>query len=220
MRGIFVTFEGGEGCGKTSQVELFRRFLAGKGLPHRVTREPGGTLLGEAVRRVLLEPRGEPVDPVAEALLFAACRAQLVREVIRPALEGGLVVVCDRFVDSSLAYQGYGLGVDLDFLGEINRVATQGLSPDLTFLLDMDVGAAAARAAARDGSPDRIAARDAGFHERVRAGYLRLADMQPERFCVLDASADPETTAAQVRERFLAFAGNRGAERACPSAGC
>ncbi len=211
---MLITFEGGDGCGKTTQIGLLAASLRERGIPVTVTREPGGTPLGERLRRLLLEPDGA-VDPWAEALLFAASRAQLVAQVIRPALADGQVVLCDRFGDSTLAYQGYGLGLDLDLLRSLNRMAAGGLVPDLTILLDLPPAEAGAR---RGGGPggDRIAARDAAFHERVRQGYLDLARAEPERVAVFDARRPVEEVAADVLAAAMAllearrFRGRRG----------
>ena len=190
MSGLFITFEGPEGAGKSTQLSLLVARLEQAGVAHTVTREPGGTPLGSRVRDVLLDPELD-FDPLPEFLLYSASRAQLVANVIRPALERGEVVVCDRYADSSLAYQGFGRGLDEALLGDITRAATGGLIPDLTVLLDLDPAVGLARAARR-GQPDRLEQADLAFHQRVRAGFLELSQREPGRFLVLDArcSAD------------------------------
>lgn len=193
---LFITFEGPEGAGKSTQLRRLAERLGAEGVRHVVTREPGGTPLGTRVRDVLLDP-GLTIDPLPEFLLYSASRAQLVREVIRPALERGEVVLCDRYADSSLAYQGAGRGLDTAFLRALTREVTGGLTPDLTVLLDLDPGVGLVRAARR-GQPDRLERADLGFHRRVRQGFLDLAAGEPGRFLVLDASQGVETLAAAI----------------------
>jgi dTMP kinase len=199
-RGVFITIEGPEGGGKTTQAERLRAHLESLGRPVHVTREPGGTWLGERLREVLLArtDRGAaPTDPLTDALLFNAARRQLVREVIGPALAAGTTVVCARFADSTLAYQGFGAGVPLDDLRSLARLATDDLEPDLTIVLDLPVEAGLARKA--PGDVTRFEAEfDLGFHRRVRGGFLALAADAPDRFVVIDASADLESVAAAV----------------------
>lgn len=193
---MFVTFEGADGSGKTTQAALLGERLAADGLEVVITREPGGTELGERIRELLLH--AGDVSPWAEAALFAASRAQHVDEVIRPALEHGAVVVCDRYVDSSLAYQGIARGLGLEAVLELNLAAVGGLLPELTFLLLLDPAASAARVG---GAPDRIEREDDGFHERVDAAYRELARRFPERIVVLDGRSDPVTIAEEVYGR-------------------
>jgi dTMP kinase len=189
IRGWFITIEGPEGSGKTTQAEALADHLARRGLEVHVTREPGGTWLGERIRDILLARTGSsaPTDPLADALLFNAARRQLVTEVIRPSLASGRTVVCARFADSTLAYQGFGAGVALERLRVLETAATDGLEPDLTILLDIPVAEGLARKA-----PDDVtrfeAEFDLAFHERVRDGFLALAATEPERFAVVDAS--------------------------------
>ena len=193
---LFITFEGPEGAGKSTQLaHLVRRLEAAK-LLHTVTREPGGTPLGLRVREVVLDP-ALTIDPLPEFLLYSASRAQLVQGVIRPALARGEVVVCDRFLDSSLAYQGAGRGLHGDFLRAVSREATGGLIPDLTVLLDLDPALGLARAAER-GQPDRLEQADLAFHERVRAGFLALAGEEPGRFLTLDATRPESELAGNI----------------------
>jgi dTMP kinase len=193
---VFVTFEGADGSGKTTQAALLGERLEADGLEVVITREPGGTELGERIRELLLH--AGDVSPWAEATLFAASRAQHVDEVIRPALERGAVVVCDRYVDSSLAYQGIARGLGLEAVLELNLSAVGGLMPELTFLLLLDPAASAARVG---GAPDRIEREDDGFYERVDAAYRELAGRFPERIVVLDGRSDPATIAEEVYGR-------------------
>jgi dTMP kinase len=179
-----ISLEGGERSGKSTQLALLSAHLRERGVTFVLTREPGGTPFGERLREVLLAPDLGPVTPLAEMTAFAASRAEVVARVIRPALERGEVVIADRYVDSSRAYQGYGLGVPLPVIDMVNRAATGGLLPDLTLLFDVDPTVAAGRAPER--GHDRIEARGPDFHARVRAGYLEIARGEPERFMVLD----------------------------------
>ena len=197
--GRLIAFEGVEGSGKSTQLELLRRLLEERGREVLVTREPGGTPAGERVRALVLDPAVE-LHPRAEALLFAAARAELVEAVIRPALERGAVVLCDRYLDSSLAYQGGARGLGRGPVEQINRFATGGLLPDLVVLLDLDPAAGLARRA-RD--PDRIEAQDLGFHRRVRDAFRDLAAAEPGRFAVVDAAAPVEEVADQIRAAVL-----------------
>jgi dTMP kinase len=200
---MFIAFEGGEGVGKSTQVDRAAHWLRAAG--HRVveTREPGGTPLGQELRRLVLDPAGE-VTPRAETLLYAADRAQHVDTVIRPAIEAGAVVLTDRYVDSTLAYQGAGRG--LDDARVITGWATGGLVPDLTVLLDLDPREGLARASARS-APDRLEADSLAFHEAVRAGFRALAAEAPARYVVLDAGADVEAVAEAVAAAIRARLG-------------
>ncbi|GHF33378.1 dTMP kinase [Deinococcus metalli] len=196
MTGLFVTFEGPEGAGKSTQLARLVERLSAQGTAHTVTREPGGTPLGTRVRDVLLDP-ALTIDPLPEFLLYSASRAQLVANVIRPALDRGDVVVCDRYADSSRAYQGAGRGLDGALLDHITAAATGGLTPDLTVLLDLDPEVGLERAARR-GQPDRLERADLAFHRRVRQGFLHLAQRDPDRFVVLDATLGPDELEARV----------------------
>ena len=189
----FITFEGGDGVGKSTLLAVLADQLTRAGIAHISTREPGGTLLGESLRKTILDPAFSGMNRRAEVLLYTASRAQLTAEVIRPALERGVWVVADRFVDATLAYQGYGRGMDLEPLRDIQFWATGGLTPDVTVLLDCDVELARTRRHGRCDAPDRMEMASRVFHERVRAGYLELARLEPKRFIVLDASEPPET---------------------------
>jgi len=173
-KGMFITFEGTEGCGKTTQVRLLAAQLRKRGRKVLLTHEPGGTPLGKSIRRILIHSK-KNMSPEAEALLFMASRAELVRRVIRPALLRGKVVVCDRWIDATYAYQGFGLGVLPEWIEAVGWGAVEGLEPDLTLLLDLDVGTGLRRAHGRIGHFDRIEKRSMEFHRRVRRGYLALA---------------------------------------------
>jgi dTMP kinase len=190
---MFVTFEGIDGSGKSTQATLLAERLAADGRDVVLTREPGGTELGERIRDLLLH--GGHVSPWAEALLYAASRAQHVDEVIRPALERGAWVVCDRYVDSSIAYQGVGRGLGLDRVLDLNLAAVGGLLPHRTFLLELDPAELADRL---QGDHDRLEREPGDFHARVAAGYRELAARFPERIVVLDASRPPEALAEEV----------------------
>jgi len=180
--GPFITFEGLDGCGKTTQAELLANVLERHGLPVVRTREPGGTALGECIRDIVLHSSSD-VKPMTEALLLAAARAQHVQEVIRPALARGEIVICERFVDSSIAYQGYGLGLSIETVREINRAATRGLVPDLTILIDWEGRQSPGEHS--EGSGDRVEGRGAEFYARVREGYACIARGAPDRVMVV-----------------------------------
>ena len=196
INGLFITLEGGEGAGKSVQLNALAMHLRGQGRKVITTREPGGTPLGERLREILLSLDSE-LDPLAEAMLFAAARAELVTTVIKPALDRGDFVVCDRYSDSTVAYQGYASGVDLMSIGQLNQLSTGGLVSDLTVLLDLPVE----EGLRRSGGTDRFEAEDAAFHERVRAGYLALAEHDSERWLVVDATQTPETVTETILER-------------------
>ncbi len=195
MPGKLFTFEGPEGGGKSTHAAALAQRLRGAGHAVKLTREPGGTWLGESVRSILKDHQQPPPTPVAELMLFLAARSQLVDEVIRPALAGGAHVICDRFADSTTVYQGYGRRLDKAQVRDLNQLATGSLTPDLTFLLDLDVKAGLLRAQLRQNAAgrgtDRIEHEALEFHERVRQGYLELARQEPRRFKVLDATRSP-----------------------------
>ena len=196
INGLFITLEGGEGAGKSVQLNALATHLRGQGRKVITTREPGGTPLGERLREILLSLDSE-LDPLAEAMLFAAARAELITTVIKPALDRGDFVICDRYSDSTVAYQGYASGVDLMSIGQLNQISTGGLVSDLTVLLDLPVE----EGLQRSGGTDRFEAEDAAFHERVRAGYLALAEHDSERWLVVDATQTPETVTETILER-------------------
>lgn len=192
--GFFIVFEGGEGAGKSTQVHALVESLRSQGRNVVRTREPGGSPTAEDIRSVLLKPQDEPMSPRCEALLFAAARADHVAKVIAPALAHGDAVVCDRFVDSSIAYQGFARSLDIDEIADLSRWATGGLQADLTVVLDIDPQAGLHRA--QDGN--RMEAESLDFHRAVRAGLLTLAERDPARYLVLDAQADQDDIAATV----------------------
>ena len=199
---LFVTFEGPEGGGKTSQMRFLAAYLREAGYQVLTTREPGGTPIGDRIRAVLLDPVHTEMEPPTEFLLFSAARAQLVAQVIRPHLAQGGVVLCDRYGDASLAYQGYGYGQDLEVLGIITRFATGALIPDLTFCLDVPVQVGLRRKSGGSGDAwNRMEQKEITYHERVRAGYLAMAAQEPSRWVVVDATADLRTVQAAIRER-------------------
>jgi dTMP kinase len=183
--GLFITFEGGEGCGKSTQSRLLLKKLEQQNIPVVLTHEPGGTALGNEVRKALKRKRDSSISPQAELFLLAASRAQLVAEVIRPALEEGKVVLCDRFTHSTMVYQGYGRGLDFTAIKMVNNMATGYLNPDLIILLDISPEQGLAR---KQRLKDRFELEDLSFHRRVREGYLKMATAEPDRWLVIDAS--------------------------------
>jgi dTMP kinase len=207
MKGIFITFEGPEGGGKSTQIARLAKRLRRLGRKVVCTREPGGTRTGEAIRNILQhDAAGESICPASETLLFEASRAQLVWKTILPALKKGACVLCDRFTDSTTAYQGYGRGLDIKTIAAINSFATGGLVPDLTVLLDVDVKRGFARLKQRNRrakiSHDRMEREAKAFHRRVRAGFLELAGRSPQRFAVIDANRDADAVEADVWNRL------------------
>ena len=205
---LFITFEGGEGSGKSFQAkELYRR-LSQLAIPAILTHEPGGTPFGKKLARWLKWAQGTDISPLTELMLFNASRAQLVAEVIQPGLESGKVVISDRYADSTTAYQGYGRGLDLDMVKATNSAATQGLKPDLTILLDMPAEEGLDRKRAK--SRDRFEREALAFHRRVRKGYLELARAEPERWLVINATQSKETIAAIIWHRVSQLLATRG----------
>lgn len=200
--GRFITFEGGEGCGKSTQIRLLAERLRAQGLQVLLTREPGGTALAEQIRALVREIGEDPPNARAETLLFLASRAQLVENVVRPALAAGTWVLCDRFADSTFAYQGYGRGLNLAELKALNAFATGGLVPDRTILLDVPPETAAARLRAREQTTqtaaDRMERAGDDFHARLKAGFLELAAAEPARFAVIAAEGTVENVAEKV----------------------
>ena len=201
MKKAFITFEGTDGSGKSTQLRKLTEYCRERGMDVVVTREPGGTSLGEEVRSLLLDP-GKKVVGQAEVLLYAAARAQHVEQLIKPALDAGKTVLCDRFVDSSVAYQGFGRGLPVATIMEINHFAAGGLVPDLTIVLDLSYDQAVARIALRTSrdSLDRIEQEQADFHRRVREGFLWLGQKFPERVRFIDASLSQEEVFAEIIE--------------------
>ena len=215
MSGFFITFEGSEGGGKTTQISLLAEALRARGHDVVETREPGGTPIGQTLRQLLLRPStGQPTDPLApsaELLLMLADRAQHIHEVILPSLQAGRIVLCDRYADSTTAYQGYGRGFDLAEVARLNAFVCSACRPQLTFVLDLPVAVGMERANARRGGAaiDHFEAASASFHERVREGFLAIARAEPERVCLIDATQDIEavhtTVLAGVRNRLPAL---------------
>jgi len=196
---LFITFEGGEGCGKSTQARALYRRVSTSSIPVILTHEPGGTPFGEQARRSLKRISNSPLSPLAELFLVAASRVQLVEEVIRPSLEANTMVICDRYTDSTLAYQGYGRGIDLDTIQAINDTATMGLSSDLVILLDIPVEIGLARkGSARQ---DRFEREGLAFHQRVREGYLKMAGADPGRWLVIDGALPKREIQSRIRER-------------------
>lgn len=210
-RGILITFEGIDGCGKTTQVEMLQHRLEESAVPHILVREPGGTAVGEEIRQILLHNHCS-LFLQTELLLYMAARSELSEQVIQPALLAGKIVVCDRFTDSTLAYQGYGGGADLDLIRLLNQKATGGITPDLTFLFDLTVEEAAGR---RSGKADRMENKNYSYHRRVQHGYLEIARQEQERVVIMDASEDRtrqgdkvwQIIQALIKKRFKAGAG-------------
>jgi dTMP kinase len=195
QRGILVTFEGIEGSGKSTQIGLTRAYVEEQGYPCLVTQEPGGSPLGEEIRKILLNRKDLSIDPLAELLLIEADRAEHVAEVIKPALENGQVILCDRYTDATVAYQGYGRGVDIDLIMELNQWATQGLTPQCTIVLDCPVDVGMARAQGED----RFEQEGHAFHQRVREGYLQTAQQDPQRVRVVSGNGEQGAIQEAIR---------------------
>ena len=194
MNGLFITFEGADGCGKTTQIKLLNEYLEKKGYKTLITREPGAKGLGEKVREILLNYDGE-VSPVCESFLFLADRAQNVDCIIKPAVKAGTIVLCDRHTDSTIACQGYGRGVDMAELHRLNNIATSGMKPDLTFVFDVDVQTSQSRVGSEK---DRMESAGIEFFERVRKGFLEIAKQEPNRVKVIDSTQSIEEIHKQV----------------------
>jgi dTMP kinase len=206
--GFFVTFEGIEGCGKTTQIRHLTARLEGKRLPFLLTREPGGTEIGDKIRQILLSSENSRMEPVTEFFLYVAARAQHIAQIVLPALREGKTVLCDRFTDATLAYQGNGRGLNIAWLEEIHDRFLQGLKPDLTFLLDLPVEEGLRRAWQRMENQalkeDRFEKEALAFHQRVREGYLLLARREPDRIVVLDGRKDEQTLHREILNRLPA----------------
>lgn len=201
MTGLFITFEGADGCGKTTQLKLLAEFLTSTGKEVLITREPGGKGLGEKVREILLNYQGDVSDK-AEAFLFLADRAQNIDIIVKPAVEAGKIVLCDRHTDSTIAYQGYGRGVDISRLNTLNELATGGFKPDLTFVFDIDVETSMARVGK---NKDRMESAGNEFHEKVRKGYLEIAKKEPDRVKVINSNDSIENIFEHVKREFVNF---------------
>ncbi len=193
--GLFITFEGIEGCGKTTQAGMLKEYLSHKGFKCLLTREPGGTKLGNRIRNIVLNESKEQISDLSEFLLYLACRAQILERVIRPALSKGMFVICDRFSDSTIAYQGYGKGLPFKLVTGLDRQITGGLKPDITFLLDLNVEKGLERAwrriNLRGGGEDRFEKEGKDFHNRVRDGYLKIASKDAGRVRLISAEREP-----------------------------
>jgi len=196
--GLFITFEGGEGCGKSTQSRLLLKKIEQQNIPVVLTHEPGGTALGNELRKALKRKRDSSISPQAELFLVAASRAQLVAELIRPALEEGKVVLCDRFTHSTMVYQGYGRGLDFTAINMVNNMATGNLNPNLIILLDISPEQGLAR---KQSLKDRFELEDLSFHRRVREGYLKMAAAEPDRWLVIDASLPKRKIAEIIWDR-------------------
>ena len=200
MKGLFITFEGIDGCGKSTQRDLLAQELERNGFDVLTTREPGGTPIGEEIRKILVSDASVHIASTTELLLYVAARAQHVAELIKPALEAGRIVISDRYTDSTVAFQGHGRGLDLEMIDELNRFATSGLKPDLTIVFDLDPATARARVGSRPmgGLLGAFDEQHSEFHERMRQGYLKMADAEPSRVRVVNAAGSVEQTHAEV----------------------
>ena len=196
MKGKFITFEGSEGCGKSTQSKLLYQYLKKQKFCVLYLREPGGVKVSEKIRKILLDPQNR-ISPECETLLYMAARAQVVNDIIKPSLSKGKIIICDRFMDSTLAYQGYGLGIDIGFIKTVGYFATTGIKPDLTIFLDLAVKKGLKH---REAFKDRIEQRNFNYHLRVRKGYLKLAAQEPQRIKVVKVEEDKSVTQRNIRE--------------------
>ncbi len=196
MKGRFITFEGSEGCGKSTQSRLLYKYLKGKGYNAIYLREPGGTKISERIRKILLDPKNH-ISLATEMLLYMAARAEVVNKIINPAITQGKIVICDRFLDSTIAYQGFGLGIDINFIKKIGNFVTGGIKPDLTILLDLSVKKGLRY---RKLKKDRIERRSLSYHIRVRNGYLKLVASDPKRIKIVKVERDKTKTQSKIRE--------------------
>ncbi|MBU0503898.1 MAG: dTMP kinase [Candidatus Omnitrophota bacterium] len=196
MKGKFITFEGSEGCGKSTQSMMLCQYLRAKGLKIVYLREPGGTKISEKIRRILLDHRNNSMSSVCEMLLYMSARAQIVEQVIKPALKQGKIVICDRFLDSTIAYQGYGLGMDIKTIRYVGDLVTSGIRPDLTVFLDLPVKKGLN---VRSRVKDRIERRTLNYHFRVRQGYLKLAAQEPNRIKIVKVALEKSETQSNIR---------------------
>ncbi|MEW5910208.1 MAG: dTMP kinase [Thermodesulfobacteriota bacterium] len=216
---MFITFEGIEGSGKTSQIRPITEFLEERGLRCKTTREPGGTDIGRSIRAILLNPACKELDPMGELLLYEADRIQHVREVIRPALAEGKIVLCDRFFDATVAYQGYARGLDIHLINAVHRLVMGDIRPDLTFLFDLPVETGLSRVwndiktGVRLKSELRFEEEVLQFHQKVRAGYLELARQEPERIKIIDAASDRDQVSAQLTAILSGIVWNKEKKR-------
>jgi dTMP kinase len=206
---MFITFEGTEGCGKSTQIELLTNYLCLNGYTVIKTREPGGTVVGEALRQLILK-KDMKVLPMTELLVFMAARAQHMEEVIIPALSEGKIVLCDRFSDATYAYQGYGRGMDLTVINTLNNLATKGINPDLTILIDCDVTIGLKRKIIENPESDRFEKEAVAFHETIRSGYRKLVDQNPNRFFVVDGTQDIEHLKQFIKTKVTSLLESHG----------
>lgn len=203
MKGIFITFEGSEGCGKSTQSRMLYEYLKVKKKRVVYLREPGATRVSEKIRNILLDAKNNAISPECEMLLYMSARSQIVSEIIRPKLNKGFIVICDRFLDSTLAYQGYGLGIKLDFIRCVGAFATFNIRPNLTIFLDLPVSKGLSH---RDGCRDRIEKRSLSYHIKVRNGYLDLAKKEPKRIRIVRVEKDKNSTQKKIRELVERYA--------------
>lgn len=199
QNGKFITFEGTDGSGKTTQIKLLEEYLKNKGYEVVFTREPGGTKVSELIRDIILDPENTEINPLTEMILYSASRAQLVAQVIKPAIKAGKIIICDRFIDSSYAYQGYGRGIDLKMIAEVNRVAVDGVSPDVTFFMDVNPEIAIKRRI-NESDADRIEQEKIDFHRRVYEGYKKMALLFPDRIVAINASKPIDQISNQINK--------------------
>jgi dTMP kinase len=197
--GKFITFEGTDGSGKTTQIKLLEEYLKNKGYEVVLSREPGGTKVSELIRELILDPANTEIAPLTEMILYAASRAQHIAQIIKPSIEAGKIVICDRFVDSSYAYQGFGRGIDLRLIADVNRVAIDGISPDITFFLDIDPETAIKRRIIATGA-DRIEQEKLDFHKRVYDGYKKMSLLFPDRITTIDAEKPIDEISFQINK--------------------
>jgi len=208
---MFITLEGIEGCGKTTQINHLSTFFENRGQPCVVTREPGGTAIGKEIRSILLNPSNKDMVPRAELLLYMADRAQHIAALVKPRLAENSVVLCDRYFDATVVYQGFARGLDTRFIYELHRLVLEDFKPDITILLDLSPRIGLARAwkqldnGTRSGTESRFEEETLGFHEKVRAGYLELARLEPERFRIIDASGDENQVQKDIRAALMEF---------------
>lgn len=198
-RGFFITVEGTDGSGKTTQINRMKEYVEDKGYEVVLTREPGGTCISEKIREVLLDPQNTGMGEITEMLLYASARAQLVEEVIKPAINSGKVVICDRFIDSSFVYQGFGRGIDIEIIKNVNSIALNGIEPDITFFFDVSPEIALTRRISSTGA-DRIESEKMDFHMRVYSGYKKLVSLNPDRIKAIDSSRSIDEVAKDVKD--------------------
>ncbi len=197
MKGKFITFEGSEGCGKSTQSKLLYQYLKRKGFKVVYLREPGGTRVSEKLRKILLDHKNDSMASMAEMLLYMAARAQVVNEIIAPALKKGKVIICDRFLDSTIAYQGYGLGIDIKFIKDVGEFAASGIKPGLTIFLNLPLRKGLRH---RRHTKDRIEKRSLVYHSRVLGGYFKLASLEPDRIKIVKVDKDKNETQSEIRQ--------------------